>query len=320
MTRVILDTDLAMGAPGSDIDDGFALALAHLDPGIRLELVTTVGGNADVESATMLSLELLRRLGATVPVVRGAAAPLLHPGRHRVPNESVLRDFGHLRPEPGHAAVELVRRVMAEPGEITIVAIGPLTNIAVAMNLEPRFAESVAELVIMGGVFLGQKHETGSPGEFNVTKDPEAAAAILASGARQRWVGLDVTQQVRLSLDDARALERADPEGFGAFAGRYTSAWIDTLSCYHPGDPVAQDSCAMHDPLAIAAVARPELLEWRPASVAVVTGESFARGMTVTDLLFTRGAPEPNCTIAVGVDAEAFRAYFLSTLASGQRR
>ena len=91
MPRIILDTDLAMGAPGSDIDDGFALALAHADPEIELELITTVNGNTDVESATILSGELARRLGLkNVPIVRGAAAPFTHPEVVRTPAENVV--------------------------------------------------------------------------------------------------------------------------------------------------------------------------------------------------------------------------------------
>ena len=106
LRRILLDTDLAMGAPGSDIDDGFALALALADPGLVVETVTTVGGNSDVVTSTRLTRELLELLGRTdVPVVEGA-------------------------PAGSAAAEELTRRVMAEPGELTIVAIGPLTNLA----------------------------------------------------------------------------------------------------------------------------------------------------------------------------------------------
>lgn len=111
--RIILDTDLAMGAPGSDIDDGFALALALADPGIVVDLVTTVGGNSDVVTSTRLARELLEVLGrGDVPVVQGA-------------------------PADEAAAAEIVRRVRAEPGELTVVAIGPLTNVARALALDP---------------------------------------------------------------------------------------------------------------------------------------------------------------------------------------
>lgn len=316
MARVILDTDLAMGAPGSDIDDGFALALAHLEPGIDLELITTVNGNTDVESATLLSLVLAEKLGIDAPVVRGAANGLLTPQRRRVPAPTVLGLAGGQRPSPGYAAVEMVRRVRESPGEITIVAIGPLTNVALAITLDEQFAASVAEIVIMGGTFFGHNHQTGMPGEFNVHVDPEAAATVLRSGARQRWVGLDVTRRVRLTREDAKTLAETGPGTFGDFAGEYTTAWIDFQQSRNPGDPLESDSCAMHDPLAVAAVTHPELLTWRPAFVSVVTGESVARGVMVSDMLSGVNPPPANCQIAETVDAPAFLSYFLGALSA----
>jgi purine nucleosidase len=312
--RVILDTDLAMGAPGSDIDDGFALALAIADPSIDLELVTTVNGNTDVESATLLTLELLARLGREdIPVVRGAAAPLLRPDLARSASEQVRSRYGSRAPVPGHAAVEIVRRVMASPGEITLVAIGPLTNLAAALALEPRLATAVREIVVMGGVFLAHTNHQVMPGEFNIWVDPEAASAVLHSGARLRFVGLDVTLQVRMSREDGqRLVDSGRP--FARFAGECTLAWIDHLRDTNPGDPAAAGSCAMHDPLALAAVSQPGLLTWRDAHVGVVTGPSIARGVTVADLLTSASPPEPNCRIAVGVDVAAFTELFVARI------
>jgi purine nucleosidase len=312
--RIILDTDLAMGEPGSEIDDGFALALAQSDPGISLELVTTVNGNTDVETATLLSVELAHRLGRPdLRVVRGAAAPLLRPGRARSAPAAITEKYGHRSPAPGHAASAIVEAVMAEPGELTIVAIGPLTNLATALALEPRLAASVREIVLMGGVFLGHTGRASMPGEFNVWVDPEAAHAVLHSGAPQRWVGLDVTLQVRLTREHAARMSAA-PGAFSAFAGEFTTTWIDHQAARNPGDPSHADSCAMHDPLAVAAVAHPELLTWREASVDVVTGDGIARGVVVTDLLTGERPPEPNCRIATAVDVDAFTSYFLDSI------
>jgi purine nucleosidase len=312
MTRMILDTDLAMGAPGSDIDDGFALALTLAEPELSLELVTTVNGNTDLDTATRLTGELLARLGRDVEVVPGAGAPL-------VPAESVRG-----RPSPTgltpdgqlvHAAVELAERVVREPGELTVVAIGPLTNVALALLLQPQLATAVREIVVMGGVFLGHTGVGVMPGEFNFWVDPDAAAVVLDSGAPLRLVGLDVTRRVRLDRDDAARL-RETGRGFATFAADCTDQWIDHLERTTPGDDWDRGSCALHDPLAVAAVARPDLLTWRPARVSVERHSPRTRGVAVTDLLGTDDPPEANCQIAVDVDAEAFRAYFLDRIGS----
>lgn len=317
MRRIILDTDLGMGAPGSDIDDGFALALAHADPGICVDLVTTVNGNTDVESATILTAGLVRRLGmGDVPVVKGAAAPLVRPGTTREP----AADVAALRasappPAPGYAAVAIAEHVMAHPGEITIVAIGPLTNVAAALSLEPRLAANVAEIVVMGGIFFSTMPSHALPGEWNVWVDPEAAQAVLRSGMPQRWVGLDVTLQVRLTREHAaRMLAASTP--FAPFAGEATLAWIEHSHAENPGSALDADSCAMHDPLAVAVLTRPDLVEFREAAVTVVTGEGPARGVMLTDVGESADPPPATCRVAARVDADAFVEHFLG-LVSG---
>jgi purine nucleosidase len=200
--------------------------------------------------------------------------------------------------------------VMANPGEITIVAIGPLTNVAAALLLEPRLAQNVAEIVIMGGVFFGTRPNRDMPGEFNVWTDPESAAAVLRSGARLRWVGLDVTLKVRLSREHAQRMLAADTD-FAPFAGEATLAWIRHLQQQNPGSPADADSCAMHDPLAVAVVSHPELVTFVDAHVSVVTGDGLARGVMITDLLRSANPPAANCRVAVSVHADAFTAHFL---------
>lgn len=315
--RIILDTDLAMGAPGSDIDDGFALALAHADPDIQLDLITTVNGNTDVESATLLALELSDRLGlADVPVVKGAAAPLTAPHRRRAVRPEVAERYGQgSQPTPGYAAAAIVELVMANPGEITLVPIGPLTNIATAIAMEPRLASTVKEIVVMGGVFQGGTGRLDMPGEFNVWVDPEAAAAVLHCGAPQRWVGLDVTLQVRLTREHAARLGASGGE-FGQFAAAATDAWIDHVHRHNPGNPIDADSCPMHDPLAVAAVTHPEFLTWTEAAVDVVTGPSVARGALVTDPLRRLDPPPANVRFASAVDVAAFTDHFIGAIGS----
>jgi purine nucleosidase len=290
LTRILLDTDLAMGAPGSDIDDGFALALALADPGLRIEMVTTVGGNSDVVTSTRLTHELLEVLGRTdVAVVQGL-------------------------PADEHAATEIVRRVMAEPGELTLVTIGPLSNVARALELEPRVAGALREVVVMGGVYLEQTNVAAMPGEYNFWCDPEAAQRLLQSGARLRLVGLDVTRRVRLTRADAARL--ADSGAFGKLAAEHTLAWIEFQERVKPREEIEQGSCALHDPLAVAVVNRPELVAWRDAHVDVETEGRFTRGVAVADLLMWETPPTPNCRIATEVDAEAFHALFVQLIAS----
>ena len=204
-------------------------------------------------------------------------------------------------------------RTAAEPGALTVVAIGPLTNLAAAVAIDPDFATNVKEIVIMGGVFLGQTNETRMPGEFNFWNDPEAADAVLRSGATIRIVGLDVTEQVRLTTAHAEAMQ-ASASSFSRFAGTHALAWIDHLTSWTPGAPHAGRSCAMHDPLAVAVLAHPELVTWRPAHVEVVTGPGIARGVAVADLLSGAEPPTPNAQIAVDVDVDGFLDYFLSSL------
>lgn len=310
LTRIILDTDLAMGAPGSDVDDGFALALALADPGLSVDLVTTVGGNSDVDTSTRLSGELLQALGRTdVPVVRGADRPL---------NPALWRD-DRLGPaaagQPGPAAAaEIVARVMAEPGELTLVAIGPLTNVALALMLEPGVARAVREIVVMGGVYLEHTNVGWMPGEYNFWCDPDAAQLVLECGAALRLVGLDVTRRVRLDRADcARLAEGGD---FGRLAADHAEAWIAFQERVKPREEIEQGSCALHDPLAVAVVGRPDLVTWQEAHVAVETAGRVTRGVAVADLLMWENPPDPNCRIATAVDADAFRELFLERMAT----
>jgi purine nucleosidase len=305
---VLLDTDLAMGTPGSDIDDGFALALAVADPEIDLQLVTTINGNTDVDTATALTADLLHRLGASdVALHKGAGRALLRPAeRHGQVPDSLAGQPARA----GHAVNALIDQARRRPGELTLVAIGPLTNVALALLLDPEFATNLRALVIMGGVFAETTGQVSQPGEFNVWSDPEAAQIVLESGLIARWVGLDVTRQVR--LDRHQAIEMAEDEQhpFAAYAGRHTLAWIDHLA--QTTDP-GTDSCPLHDPLAVVAVTRADLIGFVDATVRVQL-DGVARGVLVAERTRAGVEQPPNAKIAVSVRAEEIGEYVRQTL------
>src|SRR5256884_4257670 len=181
-TRIILDCD-----PG--IDDALAIAFAHGHPGIDLVGITTVAGNAGLAKTTANALAVCEFIGAAgIPVTAGCAGPLLRPAldARQVHGDSGLG--GAILPPPtadpaaGHAIDYIIDTVGASPGEITLVATGPLTNIALALKREPRLADWVRGFVIMGGS-AGRGNVTPAPGD-NIWADPEAAAARV----RGRWV------------------------------------------------------------------------------------------------------------------------------------
>ncbi len=183
------------------------------------------------------------------------------------------------------------------------------------MLLDEDFAARLGSLVIMGGVFTEVTGHAEMPGEFNVWSDPEAACVVLQSGVVATWVGLDVTRRVRLDRHRALAMA-ADDHRFTSYAGEYSVAWIDHLAQIEDADI---DSCALHDPLAVAAVTRPDLLTFREAHLDVQL-DGVARGVLVADWLRTpshHGGEAPrtaNARVAVAVDSEGFRQHFTEAL------
>src|SRR6266699_148813 len=205
MHRIILDTD-----PG--IDDALALFLALSSPDVRLEAITTVGGNVNVDLTTYNALALLELADRKdITVARGSNRPIV---RQPMYAEHVHGDngLGGLQlPEPqikaidSHAVDVIIEKIMASPGEITLVPVGPLTNIALALRREPRIAQSVRGVVIMGGALRVPGNIT--PGaEFNIYVDPHAAQIVFHAGWPIRLVALDATMQAELQREQVKSL------------------------------------------------------------------------------------------------------------------
>jgi purine nucleosidase len=298
--KVILDCD-----PG--IDDAFAIAFGCGHPAIELCGVTTVAGNVGLDRTTGNALAVLEFLGrGDVPVAAGSPVPLLRPfaDAHDVHGETGL---GAARlpeakrgPVAAHAADFLIERIGAAPGEVTLVATGPLTNVALAVRRHPPLVSQVADVVIMGGS-AGRGNVTPAA-EFNIWCDPEAAAIVFAAGWRVTMAGLDVTHQARATAgirDRLRALGRLSDElllpglrGYRSVAGG-------------AGQPV-------HDVCALALVAAPGLFGCQPARVEVETQGRWTSGMTVTD--FDAEAGTRNALVALSVDVPGFWELVLGAL------
>jgi purine nucleosidase len=289
--RVILDCD-----PG--IDDAFAIAFACGHPGIELIGVTTVAGNLGLDRTTANALSVLEFLGHPgVPVAAGSPAPLLRPfpDARDVHGESGLGaatlPAPRGRPAGVHAVDFLIGAISAARGTVTLVATGPLTNIALAVRQHPPLVSEVADLVIMGGS-TGRGNVTPAA-EFNIWCDPEAAAIVFGAGWRVTMAGLDVTLEARATAavqDRMRTLGRLGGE-----------LLLPGLGGYHS---MAGDGQPVHDVCALALVAAPGLFGCEPARVEVETNGRWTSGMTVTD--FEAAAEDRNALVATSIDVAGF--------------
>ena len=296
-TPIILDCD-----PG--IDDALAIAFATASPAIDLIGLTTVAGNVSLDKTTANALAVASFVGAKdVPVTPGAAAPLLRPALHaeHVHGDSGLG--GAVLPasaraaEDGHAVDYLIERLGAARGEITLVATGPLTNIALALTREPRLATWVKDFVIMGG--SAGRGNVSHAAEFNIWADPEAAAITFRAGWTVRMIGLDVTMRAQATFAVQERMR-----GLGALGSQLLLPALAQYrsSVYEPGEPPVHDVCA------IVSIADPTVFSYTPALVQVETHGTLTSGMTVTD--FTPSASH-NTQVAMAVDADRFWATVL---------
>lgn len=266
--RVILDTDI-----GTDVDDCLALAVVLGSPEIALEGVTCVYG--DVQLRARMVHKLLRLRGRDdVPVILGTSAPLLGlrpiywPGHE---GAGLLEAGDEEAPvSPEHAVDFIVRTVMANPGAIHLVAIGPLTNVALAMLREPRLAQQLAHLTIMGGALRGANDLHLPYAEHNIRCDPEAADVVLRSGAPITLVPLDVTTRVRIGQDGVDRLR--------AIGDPFHDAVATQVELYPRF--ASQGSTFLHDPLAVALLVEPTLVELEPLHVDVEISGRHGGGVT----------------------------------------
>ncbi len=285
MRRVIIDTD-----PGTD--DALALLMALNCPDLLIEGITTVGGNATLAQTTQNALRLVDHVasGRDVPVAVGADQPArgsFSYAYHVHGTDGLGVDLPSTARKPQRAdAIEFIRdRTLAAPGRIAVIALGPLTNLAAALDGRPDVAKAISEIVVMGGAVEMPGNIT-SHAEFNIYEDPWSANAVCASGVPVTLVGLDVTHKTSMHRDG----------GPRWFEGTSRSAQLGNriLSSSFRERADVQDFY-LHDPLAVAAAIEPELLTYRRAQVEVVT-DGEERGRTVAS--FRDGSVQ----VALGVD------------------
>ncbi|MBK0400268.1 nucleoside hydrolase [Limibaculum sp. M0105] len=302
--RIIIDTD-----PG--IDDAMAILLAMADPRIELMGLTCIFGNVPVERATRNALWLTEIARHPCLVAQGARHPLMRPPQDHPDFVHGVEGFGaepapapRATPDPRGAARFLCESVAEHPGEITLIAVGPLTNLAEALAHDPAIARGVKGVIVMGGALRVPGNVT-SHAEANIWQDPEAAAAVFAADWPVTLVGLDVTEAVHGTAADFAAIARAAPE-----AGGFLDRAVQFYFAFHR-DAHGLDGCHMHDPTAVIALTDPGLFTIHETPVRVIT-EGAEAGRTV------EGGTGPRLRACLGVDAAAVMEVYRSTLSNGR--
>jgi inosine-uridine nucleoside N-ribohydrolase len=301
--RILIDTD-----PG--IDDAMAILYAIAAPDIELVGLSTVFGNVTTGIATRNALQLLELAGVAVPVARGAETPLR---RALAPPADFVHGadgFGDVRlpppsrqADPRPAARFIAETILENPGEITLVPVGPLTNVALALREAPDIVKAVKKVVVMGGA-VRTGGNVNDHAEANIWNDPDAAAEVFAADWPLTLVGLDVTQSVRCKDHDLDPMRGASP-----LCGPFLNEAAAFYFRFHEGTR-GFTGCYLHDPSALICATHPEWFETVETPLAV-TVDGEALGCT------REGGNGPSQRVAIGVDAEAVRQRFLEILKSG---
>jgi inosine-uridine nucleoside N-ribohydrolase len=293
-TPVIIDCD-----PGHD--DAMALLLALGSPELELVAVTTVAGNQTIDKVTANALRVLDVAGATeIPVAAGADRALVHPARVAAEVHGDTGLDGPDQPPPSRSpetvhAVELMARALRER-PLTLIPLGPLTNVALLLATHPELAGRIDRIVLMGGAIdLGNVTPAA---EFNIWVDPEAAHRVLTAGVDVTMVTLDVTHRAMLSKERAEALRAT---------GRAGAVVADLHAFYRRfhEEIYGHSDTPVHDALAVAHVIRPDVITTEHLAVEVDVTQGPSRGRTVVDRLRRTRRP-PNAHVSTDVDAAGF--------------
>lgn len=312
--QIIIDTDPAMGTLGGDPEDSFAIMLALNSPGVTVAGITVVQGNVPAEKGYSNARHLLGLLGRQeVPLKRGALRPLNAERttqvkwleqRYAAPQ---ITDMVDPESVDADAVAFLVEQVLSSPGEITLVTIGPLTNVASAIQKAPEFAKSIKNIVMMGGT--AECAGNISPAaEFNYWQDPEAADIVFRSGAALTMVGLDVCHQTHLYPEQVEQCAEGGTE-LGKFVKEATTPWFQVMAA-----GAGSGSLHLYDSLAMAVAMDNSLVTLEESYVEMDVGAGPAQGMSVSyhkpfqRVIFDH--PQTNARVALDVEVDRFTALF----------
>ncbi|GEN46596.1 nucleoside hydrolase [Alkalibacillus haloalkaliphilus] len=304
--RVILDCD-----PGHD--DAISMILAHANDKIKIEAVTTVAGNVEVDKTTLNARRVCDIIGLDVPVAQGSNRPMV---RETQIAESIHGDSGldgpNLPDVPDTPVVEqhavdlIIEKVMASDDDLTLVPTGPLTNIAMAMVKEPKIVPKIQEIVLMGGGTFGNWTPAA---EFNIWVDAEAAKVVYESGVPIAMFGLDVTHEAQATDE---TIDR-----FAAIDNPVSEFVVDLLRFFKKTykEVFGFDGAPIHDACTVAYLIDPSIFDTVDVRVDIETKGEFAYGMTCVDLLAVTGR-EPNVKFARDLNQEKFWGLLSDALAT----
>lgn len=290
--KVIIDTDI-----GDDIDDAFALYLALRTPELEIAGITTVFKNT--RKRAQIVAHMLRLDGrGDIPVVPGSSKPIVNRTVHGRPIQLEEAPYQFLPEMEGEAVSQsqtaadfIIQTVMESEEPVTIITLGAMTNVAIALLAKPELAERLDSIIMMGGAY--QLHLN----EYNISCDPEAARIVLQSNIKIIAVGLDVT--FKCLLPEA-SLERIYTEGgpLGELLGKMKAYWAHTVY--------------LHDPLAVALAFQPQFVTLQRQKIDIEIKEGYTRGMVInlSDMNWQQPAADSNIWVSTAVDAEGFIAFY----------
>ncbi|MGM8212250.1 nucleoside hydrolase [Virgibacillus sp. W0430] len=308
MKKVIIDVD-------TGIDDALAIILANQSNELDILGITTCFGNVSVEMATKNTIAVLDMIGSKVPVIPGANQPIFCPmtkqystdfhGDNGLANKKLPESTQ--TPLDMHATQFIKEQIEKYPGEVTLVCLGSLTNLALLTMQDSNLASMFERVIVMGGaVNVPGNHQMYA--EANIYADPEAASIVFKSSADILLVGLDVTTKVKLTLDQVERWKNVNSP-WADFIHEITTFYVNSYNRFHG----QVDYCYLHDPLAVAVVIKPDLVKTQPMYLQVDLEGHHSYGRTIADLRI-RSNKEPNVNACTEVNVPQFLELFLTRI------